>query len=128
MAEFCDRINFGRLTHTTKVCMLQNVANQTTFNPTMSKRINIVLPDATISVLDRVATRGTRSQFISKAVLHFIEARGKQSLREQLKTGYSVNGRRDLEIAAEWFPLEEEAAQRFEAPVRSKKSIKSRRK
>ena len=94
----------------------------------MSKRINIVLPDATISVLDRVTTRGTRSQFISKAVLHFIEARGKQSLREQLKTGYSANARIDLEIVAEWFPLEEEAHQRFEAPGRSKKSIKSRRK
>jgi metal-responsive CopG/Arc/MetJ family transcriptional regulator len=42
----------------------------------MSKRINIVLPDKTLAVLDRVATKGKRSQFISRAVLHFIESQG----------------------------------------------------
>jgi hypothetical protein len=42
----------------------------------MSKRINIVLPDKTLAILDRVATKGKRSQFISRAVLHFIESQG----------------------------------------------------
>jgi hypothetical protein len=36
----------------------------------MSKRINIVLPDTTVKVLDRVAPKGDRSRFISQAVLH----------------------------------------------------------
>jgi hypothetical protein len=36
----------------------------------MSKRINISLPDETIGMLDRVTTKGTRSNFISRAVLH----------------------------------------------------------
>ena len=30
----------------------------------MSKRINIVLPDETLAVLDRVAAKGARSRFI----------------------------------------------------------------
>jgi len=75
----------------------------------MSKRINIVLPDTTIKVLDRLAPKGDRSRFISQAVLHYVESVGKQNLREQLKAGYKANAERNLEIAAEWFPLEEEA-------------------
>jgi CopG family transcriptional regulator / antitoxin EndoAI len=75
----------------------------------MSKRINIVLPDTTIRVLDRIAPKGDRSRFISQAVLHYVESVGKQSLKEQLKAGYQANAERNLEIAAEWFPLEEEA-------------------
>jgi CopG family transcriptional regulator / antitoxin EndoAI len=75
----------------------------------MSKRINIVLPDKTIAVLDRVTRKGTRSQFIERAVLHYIETRGKQTLREQMAAGYRANAERDLALAAEWFPLEEEA-------------------
>ena len=75
----------------------------------MSKRINIVLPDTTVKILDRVAPKGDRSRFISQAVLHYVESVGKQNLREQLKAGYKANAERNLEIAAEWFPLEEEA-------------------
>lgn len=51
----------------------------------MSKRINVVLPDKTLAVLDRVAPKGTRSQLISRAVLHFIESQEKEVVREQLK-------------------------------------------
>jgi CopG family transcriptional regulator/antitoxin EndoAI len=75
----------------------------------MSKRINIILPDATVKVLDRVAPKGDRSRFISQAVLHYVQAAGKQSLRDQLKAGYRANAEENLKIALEWFPLEEEA-------------------
>lgn len=75
----------------------------------MSKRINIVLPDTTVAVLDRVATKGSRSRFIDRAVRHYVETRGRESLREQLKAGYAANAERSLAMAAEWFPIEEEA-------------------
>ena len=77
----------------------------------MTKRINVVLPVETIKVLDRVAPKGSRSRFISRAVLHYVETQGKKSLREQLKAGYLANAGENLKIAAEWFPLEEEAWQ-----------------
>jgi hypothetical protein len=48
----------------------------------MSQRINIMLPEETL---------------------------GKKSLREQLQAGYRANATETLRIAAEWFPLEEEA-------------------
>lgn len=39
-------------------------------------------------------------------------------LRELLKEGYGANAERDLAVAAEWFPLEEEAWDRFENAAR----------
>jgi len=77
----------------------------------MSKRINIMLPERTLAVLDRVAPKGNRSRFVSQAVLHYVETQGRQSLREQLKAGYLANADESLKIAAERFPLEEEAWQ-----------------
>ena len=90
----------------------------------MSTRINVVLSDRTLTVLDRVAAKGTRSQFISRAVLHFIETQGKQSLRERLKHEALANAGRDLAIAADWFPLDEEAWQNAEAARTPRKARK----
>jgi CopG family transcriptional regulator/antitoxin EndoAI len=92
----------------------------------MSKRINIVLPDKTVAMLDRVAAKGTRSRFIDQAVRHFVETQGRRTLREQLKAGYRVNAERDLAITAEWFPLEEEAWRTSEA-TRAQKKNKTKR-
>lgn len=75
----------------------------------MSKRINIILPDRTVAILDRVAKPGNRSQFIDRAVLHYVATQGKQNLRKRLKEEALANAERDLETAIEWFPLEEEA-------------------
>jgi CopG family transcriptional regulator/antitoxin EndoAI len=77
----------------------------------MSKRINIILPDETLAVLDRVAPKGDRSRFISDAVIYFVRNVGRQSLRERLKAGYRANADENLRMAAEWFPLENEAWQ-----------------
>jgi metal-responsive CopG/Arc/MetJ family transcriptional regulator len=93
----------------------------------MSKRINVVLSDKTVAVLDRVAAKGARSRFIDRAVRHFVETEGSRSLRAQLKAGYRANAERDVTIAAEWFPLEEEARRASEAAARVPKKIKSKR-
>ena len=86
----------------------------------MSQRINIMLPEETLAVRDRVAPRGSRSRFVSRAVLHYVETQGKESLREQLKAGYLANASENLKIAAEWFPLEEEAWQTSRAGQKAK--------
>ena len=87
----------------------------------MSKRINIMLPERTVAVLDRVASKGRRSQFISQAVLHYVESQGRQSLRERLKAGYLANADESLRIAVEWFPLEEDAWQKSRATSKKAK-------
>ena len=86
----------------------------------MSQRINIMLPEETLAVLRRVAPRGSRSRFVSRAVLHYVETQGKESLREQLKAGYLANASENLKIAAEWFPLEEEAWQMSRTGLKAK--------
>ncbi len=94
---------------------------------TMSKRINIILPDKTVSVLDRVTTKGNRSRFISSAVLHFVETSGKENLRKRLKEEALANAERDLALAADWFPLEEEISNRAGASKRpAKKQVRKR--
>jgi CopG family transcriptional regulator/antitoxin EndoAI len=84
----------------------------------MSKRVNILLPDTTLRVLDRVAGKGDRSRFISEAVLHYVRTRGAANLRERLKQGALANAELDLEIAEEWFPVEQEAWQKLDRQER----------
>lgn len=95
----------------------------------MSKRINIILPDKTVAVLDRVTTKGNRSRFIDRAVRQLVELQGRASLRERLKQEAIANRDRDLEMAAEWFPLEEEAWKTFEksVPKRAKTPARTKR-
>src|SRR5260370_23192819 len=91
----------------------------------MSKRINIILPDATAAVLDRVASRGNRSRLISRAVLHYVKTQSTANLKERLKQGALANADENLEIAAEWFPLEQEAWDRLEQEERSTKTTRN---
>jgi CopG family transcriptional regulator / antitoxin EndoAI len=94
----------------------------------MSKRINIVLPDKTVAVLDRVTNKGNRSRFIDRAVRRLVEAEGKANLRQQLREEAIANASRDLEIAAEWFPLEQEAWESSERPRKQSFEKTARRK
>jgi CopG family transcriptional regulator/antitoxin EndoAI len=77
----------------------------------MNKRINVILPAATAAILDKVAAKGNRSALIDRAIRHYVETRSRQSLRERLRQEALTNAERDLGMAAEWFPLEEEAWQ-----------------
>jgi CopG family transcriptional regulator / antitoxin EndoAI len=86
----------------------------------MSKRINITLPDTTLAVLDRVTTKGNRSRFIDRAVRRLVEAESTANLRARLKEEALANAERDLAMAAEWFPLEQEVAEGLELDRRKK--------
>jgi CopG family transcriptional regulator / antitoxin EndoAI len=93
----------------------------------MSKRINIILPDKTVAVLDRVTTKGSRSRFIDRAVRRLVEMEGRANLRSRLKEEAIANADRDLAMAAEWFPLEEEAWRTFEASGTRRKTVKNKK-
>src|SRR3989441_8419555 len=91
----------------------------------MSKRVNVILPDTTLKVLDRVAGKGDRSRFISEAVLHYVRTRGVANLRERLKQGALANAKLDLEIAEEWFPVDQEAWQKLDREEQAVKTSRS---
>ena len=87
----------------------------------MNKRINVILPDTTVAVLDRVANKGNRSALIDRAIKHYVKVQGQQNLRERLKQEAITNAERDLQMAAEWFPLEEEAWRTRQGKKRARK-------
>lgn len=72
------------------------------------RRINITLPESTVAILEKVAARGERSSFIDAAILKYFHEVRREDLREQIKAGSIANAERDLEIARDWFDLEEE--------------------
>jgi len=87
-------------------------------NTSMNKRINVILPTATVAVLDKVAAKGNRSALIDRAIRHYVRTEGRRNLRERLKQEAQANAARDLQMAAEWFPLEEEAWQTAQSQKR----------
>ncbi len=75
----------------------------------MNRRINITLPEKTVQLLDRVAQKGNRSRLIDRAVQRYVAEVGRANLRRRLKEGAIREAELDLQLAEEWFPLEEEA-------------------
>jgi CopG family transcriptional regulator/antitoxin EndoAI len=78
----------------------------------MNQRINITLPEETLTLIDHVAEKGDRSRFIDLAIKYYVEAMGKAKLKKLLKEGAVARAERDLRLAEEWFNLEEEAWQK----------------
>ncbi|MBK5291224.1 MAG: hypothetical protein JJE04_06055 [Acidobacteriia bacterium] len=86
----------------------------------MTKRIHVILPTATLAVLDKVAAKGNRSALIDRAIRYYVRTQSQQHLRERLKQEALANAGRDLQMAAEWFPLEEHAWQLAQGRKRRK--------
>ena len=74
----------------------------------MTKRLNITLPERTVALMDRVVGKGQRSRLIDQAVRRYVEEEGRANLRKQLREGAHVRADRDLQLAEEWFPVDEE--------------------
>lgn len=72
----------------------------------MKKRLNVLLPEETVALIDSVSQKGERSQLIDKAIHFYIEAKTRENLRAQLKEGAQVHTQRDQQLAGEWFSLE----------------------
>ncbi|QQS49052.1 MAG: ribbon-helix-helix protein, CopG family [Acidobacteriota bacterium] len=77
----------------------------------MYQRVNITLPEETLSLVDQIAEKGNRSRFIDQAIRYYVEAMSKARLKKLLKEGAIARAERDLKLAEEWATLEEEAWQ-----------------
>jgi|SRR5208283_4346557 len=78
------------------------------------KRINIVLPEATIRTIDRMAVPGERSRFIDQAVRHYVANQSAEALRAQLERAAVRDRDLDREIAADWFAVDRETWQQLD--------------
>ena len=74
----------------------------------MNRRLNITLPEQTVRLMDRVAGKGRRSSLIDRAVRRYVKEETRANLRKQLTESYKANAEMDLQLAEDWFPLEEQ--------------------
>lgn len=74
----------------------------------MHRRLNVTLPERTVRLIDRAARKGGRSQLIDRAVRHYLHRIKRDALRKLLKEGAVRRAERDLNLADDWFTLEEE--------------------
>jgi CopG family transcriptional regulator / antitoxin EndoAI len=75
----------------------------------MHLRLNIILPEETVRLINRLAGKRYRSRFIDRAVKRYVEEVGRANLRKSLKEGAILGAERDLRLAEEWFAAEGEA-------------------
>ena len=53
---------------------------------TMTKRLNITVPERTVALMDRVVGKGQRSRFIDQAVHRYVEEEGLANLRKRVRS------------------------------------------
>lgn len=75
----------------------------------MHRRINITLPESTLRLIDRVASKGDRSFLISEAVQHYVASVGRARLRRLLKEGALRRAERDRSFTEAWGGIDEAA-------------------
>ena len=92
---------------------------------TMGKRLNIVLPEATLKTIDRLANPGQRSRFIDQAVRHFVAHRSIEAVRTQLERASVRDRDMDREVASDWFAADQELWQRLNMAEQPKRVIRS---
>lgn len=76
-------------------------------NKQVQQRINIILPQETLQLLDAVSKKGERSRVIDIAVRDYVSRAGRMNLRKLLIEGSKVRNNRDLEIARQWGQLKD---------------------
>ena len=69
----------------------------------MARRINVILPEATVRTIDRLSRPGQRSRFIERAVQRYVVTASPEALQERLKRAAIRDHDLDLEIASDWF-------------------------
>jgi hypothetical protein len=80
----------------------------------MAKRINVILPEATVRTLNRLARPGQRSRFIERAVQHYVTTASAEALQERLKQAALRDRDLDQEIAGDWFAVDQEQWQKLD--------------
>src|ERR1022692_5293669 len=80
----------------------------------MANRTNGILPEATVRPLDRLARPGQRRRFIDRAVQHYVTTASPEGLQERLRQAALRDRDLDLEIASDWFAVDQEQWQKLE--------------
>ena len=82
----------------------------------MRQQLQITLPEDTVTLINQWVKNSDfpeqeRDHLINEAIKWYLTHKQKNSLREQLQQGAIRRAKRDLNLAQEWFNLENEAWQ-----------------
>jgi hypothetical protein len=91
----------------------------------MAQRINVVLPEATVRTIDRLARPGQRSRFIDRAVQHYVATASAEALQGRLKQAALRDRDLDLEIAGDWFAVDQEQWQKLDEQERRQATVQA---
>ena len=80
----------------------------------MARRINVILPESTVRTIDRLSRPRQRSRFIDRAVQHYVATASPEALQERLKQAALRDHDLDLEIASDWFAVDQEEWRKLE--------------
>ena len=72
------------------------------------ERLNVILPNDTLRLINKLTAKGQRSQFINKAVRFYVENLSKKNIKKQIEEGAKKRAKRDLDLMEEWFALDNE--------------------
>jgi hypothetical protein len=89
----------------------------------MAKRINVILAENTVRTIDRLSRPGQRSRFIERAVQHYVTTASTEALQERLKQAAIRDQDLDVEIARDWFSVDQEQWQKLDGQEKRQKAI-----
>jgi hypothetical protein len=89
----------------------------------MAKRINVILSADTISTIDRITRPGERSRFIERAVRHYVATCSAEALHERLKQAALRDRDIDVEIAGDWFAVDQEQWRKLDDQENPRKRV-----
>ena len=80
----------------------------------MTKRINVVLPTTTISSIDRLVRPGQRSEFINRAVEHYVATQSAEAIQKRLEATAVRDRDLDRQVADEWSEVDRKSWQHID--------------
>ena len=75
----------------------------------MDRKLNITISEATMQLIEETMPQENLEQLINKALNFYIKQNLSENLKEELRIGAIKRAERDLQLAEEWYELEEEA-------------------
>ena len=87
----------------------------------MTKRINVVMPTTTIRTIDRMVRPGQRSEFITRAVEHYVATQSAAAIQRLLEVTAVRDRDLDQQVAEDWFEVDQQSWQHIDQQANSSK-------
>lgn len=80
----------------------------------MTKRINVIMPTDTIRTIDRMVRPGQRSEFITRAVEHYVATQSAEAIQKLLEVTAVRDRDLDQQVLEDWFEVDQQSWQHID--------------